>query len=249
MPPERDGRDRDTDRRLLIARVLAQRVASGSRRVGYRAGFGGRGECGVLGARFEPHECSYLRVSVAPTVEAEGRRAPGRFGHARVGLPLEYVGGVLAGAFQEPAMAGPGTPTFGHAAVHEIDSSWEVFRLLAIGVVRLLGLPSGALRWIFCRDSVAPNRRHLVPTEAYSSAMRARSDPGVGRPAFSGQLNWCYLMPRAAGSGTHRGPLAESGTRAPSGDGSDYTGARCNGQCHPSPFSASGRLSGGRAQL
>jgi ABC-type molybdenum transport system ATPase subunit/photorepair protein PhrA len=37
---------------------------------------------------------------------------------------------------------GPGTLTFGHAAVHEIDSSWEVFRLLAIGVVRLLGLPS-----------------------------------------------------------------------------------------------------------
>jgi hypothetical protein len=32
--------------------------------------------------------------------------------------------------------------TFDHAAVHEIDSSWEVFRLLAIGVVRLLGLPS-----------------------------------------------------------------------------------------------------------
>ena len=38
-------------------------------------------------------------------------------------------------------MVGPGTLTFDHAAVHEIDSSWEVFRLLAIGVVRLLGLP------------------------------------------------------------------------------------------------------------
>jgi hypothetical protein len=74
-------------------------------------------------------------------VEAEGRRALGRFGHARVGLPLEYAGGVLAGAFAEPAMVGPGTLTFDHAAVHEIDSSWEVFRLLAIGVVRLLGLP------------------------------------------------------------------------------------------------------------
>jgi hypothetical protein len=24
----------------------------------------------------------------------------------------------------------------------------------------------------------------------------------VGRPAFSGQLNWCYFMLRAAGSGT-----------------------------------------------
>jgi hypothetical protein len=100
------------------------------------------GECGVLGARFEPHEYPYLRVCVAATLEAQGCRAAGRFGHARVGLPLEYVGGVLAGAFQEPDMVGPGTLTFDHAAVHEIDSSWEVFRLLAIGVVRLLGLPS-----------------------------------------------------------------------------------------------------------
>jgi hypothetical protein len=95
-----------------------------------------------LGARFEPHAYPYLRVSVAATLETEGRRAPDRFGHALVGLPLEYVGGVLAGALQEPDMVGPGTLTFGHAAVHEIDSSWEVFRLLAIGVVRLLGLPA-----------------------------------------------------------------------------------------------------------
>jgi hypothetical protein len=109
---------------------------------GYRAGFGGHGEYGVLGARYEPHDYPYLRVSVAATLEAESRRAPDRFGHARVGLPLEYVGGVLVGAFQEPDLVGPGTLTFDHAAVHEFDSSWEVFRLLAIGVVRLLGLPS-----------------------------------------------------------------------------------------------------------
>lgn len=109
---------------------------------GYRAGFGGHGEYGVLGARFEPHQHPYLRVAVAATLAADGRRAPDRFGHARVGLALEYVGGVLAGAFQEPDMVGPGTFTFDHAAVHEIDSSWEVFRLLAIGVARLLGLPS-----------------------------------------------------------------------------------------------------------
>jgi len=109
---------------------------------GYRARSGGRGECGVLGARFEPHEYPYLRVSVAATLAAEGRHAPDRFGHAHVGLPLEYVGGVLAGAFQEPDIIGPGTLTFDHAAVHEIDSSWEILRLLAIGVVRLLGLPS-----------------------------------------------------------------------------------------------------------
>jgi hypothetical protein len=110
---------------------------------GYRAQFGGRGECGVLGAKFEPHDYPYLRVSVAATAEVQDLRAPDRFGHARVGLPLEYVGGVLAGGLQEPDMVGPGTLTFDHAAVHEIDSSWEVLRLLAIGVVRLLGLPCG----------------------------------------------------------------------------------------------------------
>jgi hypothetical protein len=81
------------------------------------------GECGVLGARFEPHKYPYLRVSVAATLEAEGRRAPERFLHAPVGLPLEYVGAVLAGAFQEPDLVGPGTLTFDHAAVHEVDSS------------------------------------------------------------------------------------------------------------------------------
>ena len=96
-----------------------------------------------MGARFEPHEYPYIRVSVAATLQAEGRRAPDRFGQARVGLPLEYVGGVLAGALQEPNTVGPGTLIFDHAAVHEVDSSWEAFHILAIGVVRLLGLPSG----------------------------------------------------------------------------------------------------------
>jgi hypothetical protein len=100
------------------------------------------GEYGVLGARFASHEHPYLRVSVSVTLTAEDRPAPDRFGEARVGLPLEYAGGVLAGALQEPDTVGPGTLTFDHAAVHEIDSSWEMFRLLAIGVVRLLGLPS-----------------------------------------------------------------------------------------------------------
>jgi hypothetical protein len=108
---------------------------------GYRAQRGAMGEHGVLGARFEPHERPYLRVFVAATLAADGRRGLGRFGEARAGLPLEYVGAVLAGALQEPDMVGPGTLTFDHAAVHEIDSSWQVFRLLAIGVVRLLGLP------------------------------------------------------------------------------------------------------------
>jgi hypothetical protein len=43
-------------------------------------------------------------------------------------------------------LVGPGTLIFGHVAVHQLDSSRKVFRLLAIGVVRLLvvrllGLP------------------------------------------------------------------------------------------------------------
>ena len=75
---------------------------------GYRAQRGAMGEYGVLGARFEPHEYPYLRVFVATTLEADGRRVPDRFGEARVGLPLEYVGAVLAGAFQEPDLVGPG---------------------------------------------------------------------------------------------------------------------------------------------
>jgi hypothetical protein len=110
---------------------------------GYRAGFGGHGEYGVLGARFEPHEYSYLRVCVGATLELQDGLGSDRFRHARVGLPLEYVGGVLAGAFHEPDLAGPGTLTFDHAAVHDADSSYEAFRLLAMGVVRLLGLPAG----------------------------------------------------------------------------------------------------------
>ncbi|KQR12117.1 hypothetical protein ASF78_13190 [Cellulomonas sp. Leaf334] len=108
---------------------------------GYRVGFGGHGECGVLGGRFEPHEYPYLAVSVGATVDL-GAKGSGRFAPTRVGLPLEYVGGVLAGALQEPAALGPGTLTFDHAAVHDVDSSWEAFRVLAIGVVRLLALPS-----------------------------------------------------------------------------------------------------------
>jgi hypothetical protein len=61
------------------------------------------------------------------------------------------------------------------------------------------------------------SRRHLGATR-------------VGCPAFSGQLNWCYFMLRAAGSGTRRGPLAESCSRVPNGDESDCTGARCTAQ-------------------
>ena len=39
-------------------------------------------------------------------------------------------------------------------------------------------------------------------------------DRALGRPAFSGHLNWCYFMLRAAGSGTRPGPLAAGGRRS-----------------------------------
>lgn len=107
---------------------------------GYRVGLGGGGEYGLLGASFEPHDYPYLRVAVAATQRAE-HRAQQPFDAARIGLLHEYAGGVLAGALQEPHRLGPGTLSFKWAAVHEVDSSWEVFRVLAIGVVRLLSLP------------------------------------------------------------------------------------------------------------
>src|SRR6202007_3308926 len=69
----------------------------------------------------------------------------------------------------------------------------------------------------------------------------------LGRPAFSGQLIWCYLMLRAAGSGTRRGLLAESGSRVPNEAESDYSGAQCTGQYLSLPFCASGKRYGGRA--
>lgn len=69
-----------------------------------------------------------------------GAACPAPFSAARVGLPHEYVGGVLVGAAQEADRVGPGTATFGWAAVHAVDSSWEMFRVLAVGVVRLLSI-------------------------------------------------------------------------------------------------------------
>ena len=109
---------------------------------GYSIVLGGKAEGGVLGAVFNPHDYPHLRIRIASTTEP-GATAPRPFPGTRVGLDLEYVGGVLAGAFQEPALLGPGTLTFRHAATHEVDSSWEAFRVLALGVVRLIAL-SGA---------------------------------------------------------------------------------------------------------
>lgn len=106
---------------------------------GYKIGFGASGRYGVLGARFEPHEYSFLRVAVPATTSTAGP-AEEPFSAGRVGLPHEYVGGVLAGALQEAERLGPGTLRFTCAAVHHVDSSWEAFRICAVGVVRLLGL-------------------------------------------------------------------------------------------------------------
>ena len=78
----------------------------------------------------------------------------------------------------------------------------------------------------------AHRRRKIEPTD------------DVGCPAFSGQMNWCYFMPLPADSGTRPEPLAESGTRVPSGDESDCTGAQCTAQYLPSLSSALGRRSG-----
>src|SRR6266516_4386743 len=92
--------------------------------------------------------------------------------------------------------------------------------------------------------------RHAGPAFApAATARRSGSARCLGCPAFSGQRNWCYFMRRAAGSGTRRGPLAESCRRVPSGDESDCTGARYTVQCPPVLSSLSGKQSGGRARL
>lgn len=117
---------------------------------GFRVGHGGKDSAGVLGGTYEPHDHPYIRVAAAATVVL-GAKCPEPFSAARVGLPHEYVGGVLAGAAHEAHLLGPGVIRFMWGSVHEVDSSWEAFRLLAIGVVRLLsrtaadGIPTDAL--------------------------------------------------------------------------------------------------------
>ncbi len=131
---------------------------------GLRVGLGGRGLYGVLGARFEPHDYPFLRVAVSATSQ-EGDGAPAPFDKASVCLPHEYVGGVLAGAVQEADLVGPGTVTFEWAAVHPVDSDWELFRLLAVGVMRLLAesprntVPSDLLPYFGGTSPDAPGRQ------------------------------------------------------------------------------------------
>ncbi len=71
----------------------------------------------------------------------------------------------------------------------------------------------------------------------------------MGCSAFSGQVNWCYFMLPAAGSGIRRGLLAESYSQAPSGDVPYCTGVRCTAQCPRLLFFLSGRRYGRPARL
>jgi len=95
---------------------------------------------GLLGAGFHPHDYEFLRVSVGianpagPYDEALGERL-----EAKVGLPDYVCGGVFAGALHDPGRLGRGVVRFMWGAVTDAGSAWEVFRILAVGVVRLLG--------------------------------------------------------------------------------------------------------------
>jgi hypothetical protein len=106
-------------------------------------GLGGRGLYGFLGAEFTPHRYERLEVHV-DVLEQSNATADPVLSAAKTGLPHDYVGGVLAGALHEPTLLGAGVLRFRWAAVHDVDSSWEVFRLLAVGVGRLLSLPETA---------------------------------------------------------------------------------------------------------
>jgi hypothetical protein len=69
-----------------------------------------------------------------------------------------------------------------------------------------------AFRPIFCLDSVAPNRRHLVPTEAYSSARQPACHGRVDSAVSSSRLK-----PPGILSCTRRPAVTEpSGTAIPS---------------------------------
>ena len=118
----------------------------------------------------------------------------------------------------------------------------RTLRLVRRQVTAQAAFPPSRLARALSR-ALAEIQRHLL-------TRRARHNPRVvGCPAFSGHLNWCYFMLRAAGSDTRREPLAESGTRVRNEGESDYSGARCSEQYPPSPSSSSGKLCGGRAQL
>jgi hypothetical protein len=94
--------------------------------------------------------------------------------------------------------------------------------------------------------SVGPVQAPVVGAGAVAQLGHAYS---VGRPELSGQRNWSYFMLHAAGSGTRRRLPAESCSRVPNGDESDYSEARCTGQCLPVLSLPSGTRYGGPARL
>ena len=122
----------------------------------------------------------------------------------------------------------------------EVASFWGVvmrLRVCGVGKLTRMRRPPWGLAW-------------AVMVAWWAVAIAWTMDrPRLGRPAFSGQLIWCYLMLRAAGSGTRCGLLAESGSRVPNEAESDYSGAQCTGQYLSLPFCASGKRYGGRARL
>ena len=106
---------------------------------------GPRALYGGLGAVFVPRQTHQLIVRVSTSTAAGqifGESLVGTLDTARVGLPNEYVPGVLEGVMnaQESQVPGPGTLTFSCAVHSELGSSLWVFRVLSRILLRLIGL-------------------------------------------------------------------------------------------------------------
>jgi hypothetical protein len=100
---------------------------------------GGRILYGLLGGEFRPHDYNFLRICVdLATPERDYEDGVLRSLGQKVGLPDYVCGGVLAGAVHDPSLLGQGAVRFRWGAITDVGSSWETFRLLAVGVIRLL---------------------------------------------------------------------------------------------------------------
>ena len=86
-------------------------------------------------------------------------------------------------------------------------------------------------------------RRTLGPAAILTTEAGVRLEG----PAVSGLRKRYSLKPLPAIPGTHCGPLAEAGTRSPSGDAFDCSAVRCSVQYHAWPFRGSDRLCDTRA--
>ena len=132
---------------------------------GFRVGHGGSRSYGLLGATFEPHNYPFLRVAVAATT-GEGAGCPAPFDEATVGLPHEYVGGVLAGAVRG-------------------RHSWSRFRDICMGGgapgrQQLGGLPAIG-RW---RHATACTPRGRNDPFGHAAILR-RHEPRAARPRLA----------------------------------------------------------------